>query len=135
MKYRNLILSFLFFTSFAIAQEDSAKGTDLEKLFVSKAASYFCYGNKNFLPCINRDVELGSESCIAYVIRSSKACADQHIYGANLSNPDAVENIGVAYTQCSMLEMLEVESTTYGDFEQCFNSNYSESNVHQTLNK
>ena len=135
MKYRNLILSFLFFTSFAIAQENSAKGTALEKFLVSKAASYFCYGNKNFLPCISRDIELGSESCMAYVIGNSKVCADQHIYGANLSDPGAVESIGVAYTECSMLEMLEFEGKTYDDFDQCFSSNYSESNVHQTLKK
>jgi len=135
MKFQNLITSFLFIFSCVMAQENVVEGSELKNKFISKAASYFCYGNKNFLPCINSAVKLESESCMAYVIGNSKACAEKHIYGANLSNPSAVESIGVSYTQCSMLEMLEVEGRTYGDFEQCFNSNYSESNVHQKLNK
>ncbi|SEA11783.1 hypothetical protein SAMN05216562_1812 [Microbulbifer marinus] len=69
-----------------------------------------------------------------YVVSNSKICAEKHIYGANLSDPSAVDDVGVAYTQCSMLEMLESEGKTYNEFEQCFKSNYSESNVHQKLN-
>jgi|GEM_PF-1588639 hypothetical protein len=135
MKYQNLSVIILLFSSFVMAQGNVSEGTKLENKFISKAASYFCYGNRNFLPCINDRVELESESCMAYVISNSKSCAEKHIYGAALSNPSAVESIGVAYTQCAMLEMLEVEGRTYNEFEQCFNNNYSASNVDKKLNK
>ena len=103
--------------------------------FIEKSASYFCVGNKNFIPCINSNVVLGTNSCLDYVSSNSHRCAKEHVKGAEISSVNASKTIGVPFMQCAMLEMLENESKSYTDFNQCFNNNYSQSNVHPKLNK
>jgi len=135
MKYLSLLLLLTLIGCANPPEKVGSRDVEGEQLFISKAASYFCVGNKNFLPCINPEVKLESQSCMEYVVGNSQGCAEKFIHGANLADSDAVETVGVQFTQCAMVEMLEKEGVGYSEFEQCFNDNYSESAVHQKLNQ
>lgn len=135
MKYLALLLCLALLGCVSTPAPTASGDVDRERMFISTTASYFCVGNQNFLPCINPGVELASDSCTEYVVSNSRHCAEQHVYGANLASPDAVDAIGVEFAQCAMLEMLEREGVGYEEFEQCFNDHYTESAVHQSLKR
>jgi len=135
MKYLSVLFLLTLIGCSTSSEKAGSRDVDREQLFISNTASYFCVGNKNFLPCINPEVELESQSCREYVIRNSQQCAEKLVRGANLAGPDAMDTGGVQFAQCAMVEMLEREGVGYSEFEQCFNDNYSESAVHQKLNQ
>ncbi|MAB51576.1 MAG: hypothetical protein CMG80_07460 [Marinobacter sp.] len=135
MKYLSLLFFLILVGCTNVPTNTGPRDIAREQMFISNTSSYFCVGNKNFLPCINPEVELESKSCTEYVVQNSRKCASKFIHGADLADGAAKETIGVEFTQCAMVEMLEREGVGYSDFKQCFNDNYSESAVHQKLNQ
>jgi len=101
-----------------------------------KSASYFCEGNKNFLACIKPEIEFESKQCIDYVVRSSKSCVENELSNlSSKSSANEIEKAATLYTQCSMMELLKTEGIEYSQFQDCFNRQYDESQVHPKLNK
>ena len=74
MKYLSVLFLLTLIGRSTSSEKAGSRDVDREQLFISNTASYFCVGNKNFLPCINPEVELESQSCREYVIRNSLTC-------------------------------------------------------------
>ena len=120
---------------FSSELDDSRTNIEKETLIVSKGTSYFCVANKNFLPCINSNIELDSDSCMKYVFNSSRKCDEKLVRGADFSISGSMDKIAVEYLQCSLLEMINKEHKSYKEFEVCLNESYSKKNVHPVLNR